>query len=69
MPAQKVLKKLHQAGFQEMHQRGSHLYLQHTDGMRLVTVPVHGKKDIPLGTLRAIVLHQAGLSIDEFNAL
>jgi len=60
------LKKI---GFIETHQRGSHLYFKSKDGTKIVTVPVHGSKDIPIGTLYNIVVRQDGLSIDEFNNL
>jgi predicted RNA binding protein YcfA (HicA-like mRNA interferase family) len=69
LPAKKVLKKLARAGFHQAHQRGSHLYLQNGDGTKTVTVPMHGSKDIPVGTLHAIVVQQARLSVDEFNTL
>ena len=36
-----------------VHGKGSHLVFAHADG-RKTTVPMHGK-DIPLGTLRAII--------------
>ncbi|HXL08680.1 MAG TPA: type II toxin-antitoxin system HicA family toxin [Candidatus Bathyarchaeia archaeon] len=36
---------------------------------RLTSVHVHGNRDIPLGTLRAIVIEQAGLSPEQFNEL
>lgn len=68
LTARKVLQKLKKVGFEETHQRGSHLYLRNSDGTRMVTVPLHGK-DIPVGTLHAIVTKQAGLSVEEFNAL
>ena len=38
-------------------------------GGLFVTVPIHGSKDIPIGTLYNIVVRQAGLSPDEFNEL
>ncbi len=69
LPAKKVVQKLKQAGFYETHQRGSHLYLKSDDGSRIVTIPVRGSKDIPVGTLHNIVVKQAGLSVDEFNQL
>ncbi len=65
----KVIQKLKRAGFFETHQRGSHLYLQSEDGKKIVTIPVHGSRDIPIGTLYNIVVRQAGLSVEEFNAL
>lgn len=69
LSARKVLKKLKKVGFTETHQRGSHLYLKSEDGKKVVTVPIHGSKDIPIGTLYNIVVRQAGLSVEEFNDL
>ncbi len=69
LPARKVLQKLKSLGFIETHQRGSHLYLKSADGAKVVTLPIHGSKDIPLGTLHNIVVKQAGLSIEEFNKI
>lgn len=68
-PARKVLQTLLRAGFVETHQRGSHLYLKSADGSKTVTVPTHGSKDVPVGTLHSIVVRQAGLSMNDFNAL
>jgi predicted RNA binding protein YcfA (HicA-like mRNA interferase family) len=69
LPAKKVIKKLKKVGFRETHQRGSHLYLESEDGEKVVTVQIHGSKDIPIGTLYNIVVRQAGLSVEEFNRL
>ena len=69
LSARKAIQKLKKVGFVETHQRGSHLYLKSKDGTKIVTIPVHGSKDIPIGTLYNIVVHQAGLSVDEFNKL
>lgn len=67
--AKKVIQKLKRAGFVETHQRGSHLYLKSNDDSKIVTVPMHSSRDIPIGTLYNIVVRQAGLSVDEFNNL
>lgn len=64
-----MLKKLKRAGFVELHQRSSHLYLTSADGARVVTLPMHVGKDIPVGTLHTIVFQQAGLSLEEWNQL
>ncbi len=69
LPAHKVLQKLKKAGFIETYQRGSHLYLKSSDRKRTVTVPIHGAKDIAIGTLFNIVVKQAGLTVAEFNDL
>jgi predicted RNA binding protein YcfA (HicA-like mRNA interferase family) len=42
--------------------------MERIEDQRTVIVPVHGNRDIPLGTLRSI-LDQAGLTIEEFIEL
>jgi len=69
MKAIKVLRKLERAGFVEIRRKGSHRVLKNYDTGRLVVVPVHRGRDIPRGTLHNIVVRQAGLTIEEFNAL
>lgn len=59
----KVIRILLRHGFVLDHVTGSHHIFVSSDGMRRVTVPVHGR-DVPKGTLREI-LKQAGLSADD----
>jgi predicted RNA binding protein YcfA (HicA-like mRNA interferase family) len=61
-----VLAKLKRAGFEEVRQTGSHLFLRHADG-RLTFVAMH-RGDIPQGTLRKI-LKQAHLTDEQFRDL
>ncbi|MDO8523466.1 MAG: type II toxin-antitoxin system HicA family toxin [bacterium] len=50
-----LIRVLHKLGFFEHRQRGtSHLVMKHADGRR-TTIPMHSGKDIPIGTLRAIL--------------
>ncbi|MDQ2633611.1 MAG: type II toxin-antitoxin system HicA family toxin [Pseudomonadota bacterium] len=51
-----------------MRVKGSHHFLRRSGASQGVTVPAHGNRDVPSGTLRSIIA-QAGLSIDEFMAL
>jgi len=61
----RALKKL---GFFEHPERGtSHLVFKHPDGRR-TTVARHSGKDIPRGTLRAII-RDINISIKEFIKL
>jgi predicted RNA binding protein YcfA (HicA-like mRNA interferase family) len=64
-----LLRKLRRAGFAVIRTRGSAYYLRHPATRRFTSVHVHGAEDIPMGTLRAIVVDQAGLTIEEFNRL
>jgi predicted RNA binding protein YcfA (HicA-like mRNA interferase family) len=58
----RVVKKF---GFVEQRQKGSHLHLKRESDKRRVTIPIHKGRDIPKGTLTAI-LKDAGISIEEF---
>ncbi|MCK5044550.1 type II toxin-antitoxin system HicA family toxin [Candidatus Parcubacteria bacterium] len=60
----RVLKKI---GFFKYHQVGSHIQFKHQDNRR-VTVPFHSGKDIPRGTLKAI-LCDLEISTEEFIKL
>ena len=67
--ARQVMRAPERAGFSIVRTSGSHhLFVHRADPTRRVTVPFHGNKDLPRGLLRAII-RQAGLSVDEFNAL
>ena len=57
---------LTKVGFHKKRQQGSHAILRRDDPFAQLVVPVH--KELDRGTLRAII-RQAGLSVDEFNAL
>ena len=63
----RLVKALERAGFTVTRVRGSHHRLRHPDG-RATTIPVHPGRDVPKGTLRA-VLQDTGLSVDELLKL
>jgi len=52
MNAKDILKILRQNGFIQVSQRGSHIKLTKDD--KLTIVANHGKKDIPIGTVKQI---------------
>jgi predicted RNA binding protein YcfA (HicA-like mRNA interferase family) len=62
-----VIKALEKAGFELRRQSGSHVILFKSDLKRPLSVPLHSK-DLPSGTLRAII-RQANLTLDEFLSL
>jgi predicted RNA binding protein YcfA (HicA-like mRNA interferase family) len=55
-PAKKVIRRFRKIGYRKVHQRGSHLSMKNPDTGRIIVIPVHGK-DIPIGTLRNIVVN------------
>ncbi len=63
-----TVRALERAGFVFNRRRGSHVILKdHARGKRVV-VPCHSGQTLPPGTLLGL-LHQAGLTVDEFSAL
>ena len=71
LTGREIIRSLEHAGFERRNQVSSHVQLVGIDleGCKhLVTVPDHGNKEIPIGTLLSI-LRQAGLSRDEFMKL
>ena len=67
LKSSEVIKALEKAGFQIKRQTGSHVILFKSDIRRPLSVPQHSK-DLPKGTLRAII-RQANLTVDEFQGL
>ena len=69
LKGKEVLRKLRRAGFEVVRTRGSAYYLRHPQTGRFASVHIYGSEDIPIGTLHAIVVEQAGLTIEEFNRM
>ena len=69
LKAHEVIRALERAGFFVVRTSGSHHRLvHHANPSRQTTVSLHKGKDIPRGTLHAII-GQSGLTVDEFLAL
>jgi predicted RNA binding protein YcfA (HicA-like mRNA interferase family) len=64
LPANQVVKALERAGFKRIRQKGSHLFLRHSDG-RTTVVPIHKGEEIGRGLLQEII-KDAKLSKEEF---
>jgi predicted RNA binding protein YcfA (HicA-like mRNA interferase family) len=68
MTGPELVRALETIGFVARRQKGSHLQLFRESDRRRVTIPIHKGKDIPVGTLKAI-LKDAGLTADELRKL
>jgi len=55
-------------GFEGPFGGGKHVVMRHPETKKKISVPVHGGKDIPVGTLRAII-REAGISTEEWENL
>ncbi len=62
-----VVRALQKADFEIIRQRGSHIYMKHSDG-RATVVPVHKGEDLGSGILSKI-LRDAELTRQEFRKL
>ncbi len=66
LSGREVRRALERAGFVLDRQDGSHAILFNPDTNQTVSVPLHGGRDMPPGTLRGIIA-DAGLSVEEFR--
>ena len=67
LTGEQIMRALAKAGFQELRQRGSHIYLKHPDG-RATVVPIHKGESVGKGLLRKII-RDVGLTREEFRRL
>jgi predicted RNA binding protein YcfA (HicA-like mRNA interferase family) len=67
MKPKEVIAALEKAGFEQRRQTGSHIIMYKPGIRHLVSIPQH-PKDLPKGTLRAII-REAGLTRGEFLKL
>ena len=54
LPVKKVLKALGKMGFQQIRQKGSHVFMRHPDG-RTTIIAVHPGEDVGKGMIRKII--------------
>ncbi len=66
--ASKVIGKLRRAGFEGPFGGGKHIVMRHPETGKKISIPVHGGRDIPVGTLRAI-FRRAEISVKEWEEL
>ena len=59
MTARELIKKIEEAGWEQVRVKGSHHHFKHLQHPHLITVSVH-KRDLPKGMVEA-VLKQAGV--------
>ncbi len=62
-----LISILEHQGFKKVHQKGSHVRLEHSDG-RKTTVPLHSGEKVGVGLLRKI-LRDVNISRSEFEKL
>lgn len=64
LKSNQLVKILNKMEFFEFHRVGSHRQFKHLDGRR-ITIAIHSGKDVPTGTLRAII-NEINISVKEF---
>jgi predicted RNA binding protein YcfA (HicA-like mRNA interferase family) len=63
-----IIRKLHKLGFEGPFGGGRHVFMRHPETSIKIPVPMHKGRNMPIGTLRAII-RQAGVSVEEWLAL
>jgi predicted RNA binding protein YcfA (HicA-like mRNA interferase family) len=67
LPPKKVIKALGKIGFQQIRQKGSHLFMRHPDG-RTTLITLHPGEDIGKGMIIKII-HDAKITREEWLEL
>ncbi len=65
---QVVVRKLRRLGYEGPFGGGKHVFMRHPETKKKIAIPWHQGRDIPVGTLRAI-LRQVGISPEEWAKL
>ena len=68
LTARELLSILKRLGFEQSHQRGSHLTLKRPRDGRRATIPVHAGRTLKKGLLKGL-LNDIGLTVEEVNRL
>jgi predicted RNA binding protein YcfA (HicA-like mRNA interferase family) len=68
IPAREVLRKLRRLGYEGPFGGGKYAVMRNPETGVKISVPIHAARDLPLGTLRAIV-KAAGVSVEEWEQL
>lgn len=63
-----VVQKLQRLGYEGPFGGGKHVFMRHPNSKLKIPVPIHQGRDLPTGTLRAI-LRQAGISVEQWLEL
>ena len=61
MKIKEIIRLIENDGWEKVAQKGSHAQYKHPIKLGRVTIPIHGNKELKIGTLKSI-LKQAGLS-------
>ncbi len=65
IPSSKLIKIVKKLDFKEIRQKGSHKIFSYSDG-RLLVIPIHSKKPIPIGLLNKITKQDLRLTKEDF---
>jgi len=60
-----VIRKLRRAGLEGPFGGGKHIIMRHPETSKKISISVHRGRDIPVGTLKAI-LREAGVTLEEW---
>ena len=61
-----VIQRLRQFGFEGPFGGGRHVIMRHPISKVKIPIPIHGNRDLPVGTIKAI-LREAGISPEKWQ--
>ncbi len=68
LSGKKLLKVLKKHGYQMIRHKGSHIFVENSDGSHGTAVPVHGNEDLGKGMIKRI-LNDLELSVDDLSKM
>ncbi|MBI5411822.1 type II toxin-antitoxin system HicA family toxin [Candidatus Peregrinibacteria bacterium] len=64
LSGKKLLKILQQKGYRAVRKRGSHVFVEDQNGIRITVIPIHSNEDLGRGLLKSI-LNDLDLSAED----
>lgn len=64
----KLLRILTKNGYIALRKKGSHVFLENSDGTHGTVIPVHGNEDLGKGLLKSI-LNDLDISVDDLKEM
>lgn len=68
LSGKKLLRLLIKNGYVALRKKGSHVFVESSDGQRGTVVPIHGNEDLGTGLLKSI-LNDLDLSADDIKKM
>lgn len=68
LSGRKLLRVLRRNGFCAVRQKGSHVFVESADGLRVTVIPIHAGEDLGKGILKSI-LNDLELEVEDLHRM